>query len=75
MAEVEVKRASIKEIRPLAVATGTDRMIVPTMMASRKLIANRRGGWTNAFFSPFNLTSYKSIIKPLLGLSVKSRAD
>jgi hypothetical protein len=47
MAEVEVKRASTKEIRPETVQTGSMRSRAPKKMAAAKLIANTWAGWNS----------------------------
>jgi len=75
IAEVEVKRASIRDIRPELVVAGIDRIAVPAMIASKKLRAKSLGGWISFFLKLFNFPSYKPLIKQLLWLPVKSESN
>jgi hypothetical protein len=49
MAEVDVKRASIKERRPETLQKGSIRSKVPTRMAPAKLMARICAGWNSCF--------------------------
>jgi hypothetical protein len=47
MAEVEVNRASMKDIRPEAVQKGSIRIRAPRRMAAAKLMASTWAGWNS----------------------------